>query len=170
MFKSINKRYNWLTKVHFDKPTGFYYYTRGGNKVFIRHPRHYLPIKEDMWTCENLFFHYYLPKDGDQVVALGAGYGEDAIFLKQKSPDVKYLGVEAQPVIYECLANTFRELGDGFKASPYVISNEKNIKFCSHLLKTRLQCVATPDPCWNSWVFFVNHYYYCICLYFSNRV
>lgn len=132
MFKSINKRYNWLFKVSFDKLTGFYYYTRHGDRIYIRHPRHYLPIKEDLWTCENLFFHYYFPKNGDQVVALGAGYGEDAIFLKKKSPNVKYLGVEAQPVIYECLANTFRELGDEFKASPYVISNEKITKFCSH--------------------------------------
>ena len=44
---------------------------------------------------------------------------------------VRYIGVEPQPVIYECLANTFRKLGDGFTASPYVVSNRDTVKFTS---------------------------------------
>lgn len=131
MFKSIKKRYNWLTKVRFDKQSGFYYYERFGKKIYIRYPRHYLPKKDNKWLCENIFFHYYLPKNSEQVVDLGSGYGEEAIYLSHLSPDVKYLGVEAQPVIYECISNTFRGLNSESKVSPFVVSSEKDIKFVS---------------------------------------
>ena len=131
MIKSIKKRLNWLTKVHFDKQSGFYCYERFGKKIFIRYPRHFLTEKTNKWLCENIFFHYYLPKNNDQVVDLGAGYGEEAVYLSHKSPNVKYLGVEAQPVIYECISNTFRGLNSNSKISPFVISSEPDIKFVS---------------------------------------
>lgn len=51
--------------------------------------------------------------------------------MSHKSPDVKYLGVEAQPVIYECISNTFRGLNSDSNISPFVISSEDNIKFVS---------------------------------------
>lgn len=131
MIKSIRKRYNWLTKVFFDKHTGFYYYMRYGEKIYIRYPRHYLPEKDIRWLCENIIYHYYTPKANEQVVDLGAGYGDEAIFLKKVSPSIKYLAVEAQPVIYECLSNTFSHLGDQYRASPFVISTEKDVRFVS---------------------------------------
>ena len=131
MFKSIKKRYHWLTKVHFDKQSGFYCYERFGKKIFIRYPRHFLTEKDNKWLCENIFFHYYLPKNNDQVVDLGAGYGEEAVYLNHKSPNVKYLGVEAQPVIYECISNTFRGLNPNSNVSPFVISSDESIKFVS---------------------------------------
>lgn len=131
MIKSIKKRYNWLKYVKFDKATGFYNYERYGKKIFIRYPRHFLTAKDNKWLCENLFFHYYLPKDNEQVVDLGAGYGEEAVYLNNISPGVKYLAVEAQPVIYECLSNTFRGLNSESKVSPFVISSETDIKFVS---------------------------------------
>lgn len=131
MIKSIKKRFNWLTKVHFDKQTGFYYYRRYGYKIYIRRHRHFLTEKENRWLCEHIIFHHYLPLNGEQVVDLGVGYGEEAVFLKSVSPRVKYLGVEAQPVIFECVSNTFRELNEHFIVSPFVISTETNIKFVS---------------------------------------
>lgn len=131
MFKSIIKRYNWLKNVRFDKQTGFFNYERFGKKIFIRYPRHFLTEKDNRWLCENIFFHYYLPKDGEQVVDLGAGYGEEAVYLSHLSPNVKYLGVEAQPVIYECISNTFRGLNSDSKISPFVISSDSDIKFVS---------------------------------------
>ena len=65
------------------------------------------------------------------MVDLGIGYGEEAVFLKSHSPEVKYLGVEAQPVIYECVSNTFDGLGGNFNTSPFCITNESNVKFVS---------------------------------------
>ena len=52
------------------------------------------------------------------VVDLGAGYGDEALYIGSRSKDVTNIGVEAQPVIFECLASTFRTLGDKFIASP----------------------------------------------------
>ena len=66
------------------------------------------------------------------VVDLGAGYGDEALYIAAKSKDVTYIGVEAQPVIFECLANTFRVFGDKFIASPYVITDAESVKFVSH--------------------------------------
>jgi FkbM family methyltransferase len=129
--KSLKKRLNWLTQVQFDKNSGFYRYQRYGQYIYIRHPRHFLEAKENLWQCENLFFKHYLPKAGEVVVDLGSGYGEEALYLLEKSPQVKYFGVEAQPIIYECLANTFHKANVNFKAVPYVITDRSEIKFVS---------------------------------------
>lgn len=131
MIKSIIKRYHWLTKVRFDRQTGFYTYRRFGHKIYIRRPRHFLPEDRIRWLCETILFHYYLPADGRQVVDLGIGYGEEAIYLKSLSPGVRYLGVEPQPVIYECVSNTFKDLNPNFIVSPFVITEKTVVKFAS---------------------------------------
>lgn len=118
--------------VEFDKATGFYRHRRFGKYVYIRHRTHLERESDILWACENLFFHYYLPKNNDVVVDLGAGYGDEALYVADKSPNVAYIGVEAQPVIFECLANTFRQLGEKFIASPYAISDAESVKFVSH--------------------------------------
>lgn len=131
LFKSIKKRIDWLAHVEFDRKTGFYRYKRFGKYIYIRHPRHFLPEKANLWYCEKLFFHHYMPKDNDVVVDLGAGYGDEAIYVASRSPNVRYIGVEAQPVIYECLSNTFRGAGKNFTASPFVITDSESVKFIS---------------------------------------
>lgn len=131
LYKSIKKRRDWLTRVSFDKRTGFYLYTRENKKIYIRHPRHFKDDKSHYWTCEQVYFHHYMPQPGDLVVDFGAGYGEEAAYLAVKSPGIRYLGVEPQPVIYECLANTFHDLGDNFIASPYVVTQRDSVKFIS---------------------------------------
>lgn len=132
LYNSIKKRVDRLSQVRFDKSSGFYRYKRFGKYVYIRHPKHLAKMSDIMWVCENLFFKHYLPKDNDVVVDLGAGYGEEALYISEKSNDVTYIGVEGQPVIFECLSNTFRFLGDGFIASPYVITDHDSVKFVSH--------------------------------------
>ncbi|MDH3712251.1 MAG: FkbM family methyltransferase [Gammaproteobacteria bacterium] len=131
LLKSIKKRIDWATKVKFDKRTGFYKYNRFGKTIYIRYPRHYLEVNSNIWNCENLVFHYYLPNPCDVIVDLGAGYGEEAIYLSKYANGFRYIGVEAQPVIYECLANTFYEAGEEFVASPYVITDKEKVKFAS---------------------------------------
>lgn len=131
MFKSIKKRFIWLKNVRFDKRTGFFKYKQFGKDIYIRYPRHYSREQDITWLCENIFFHYYLPKDNEQVIDLGAGYGDEAAYLSQISPNVKYLAVEAQPVIYECISNTFRNFNTESKVSPFVISDNPDIKFIS---------------------------------------
>lgn len=132
LYNSIRKRIERLLQVEFDKATGFYRHKRFGKYVYIRHPTHLARESDVLWSCESLFFHHYLPKDNDVVVDLGAGYGDEALYIAEKSPDVTYIGVEAQPVIFECLANTFRQAGKNFIASPYAITDADSIKFVSH--------------------------------------
>ena len=131
LYKSVEKRINWAANVEFDNSTGFYRYNRFGNYIYIRHPRHFLKEKDLLWLCEQIFFHYYRPTNGDVVIDLGAGYGEEAVYLSTFAPGVRYIGVEPQPVVYECLANTFKDLGEGFVASPYVVTNRESVKFTS---------------------------------------
>lgn len=132
LYNSIKKRIDRLLQVRFDKGSGFYRHKRFGKDVYIRHPKHLAKVSDILWVCESLFFKHYLPKDNDVVVDLGAGYGDEALYIADKSPNVTYIGVEAQPVIFECLANTFRPLGDKFIASPYVITDAEFVKFVSH--------------------------------------
>lgn len=131
IYNSVIKRLNRF-RVWFDKNTGFYCHKRFGKLVYIRHPKHYAKNSDITWVCEKLFYNYYLPKDNDVVVDLGAGYGDEALYLADKSPHIKYIGVEAQPVIYECLANTLRYAGKNFIASPYAITDAESLKFTSH--------------------------------------
>jgi len=131
IYKSIEKRINWAANVEFDTATGFFRYKRFGDYIYIRHPRHFLKKQDLLWLCEKVFFHYYRPSNTDVVVDLGAGYGEETAYIATDSPEVRYIGVEPQPVIYECLANTYRHLGKNFTASPYVISDRDMVKFIS---------------------------------------
>ncbi len=131
IYKSIEKRFNWLRFVKFDKKTGFYRYSRFGQIIYIRHPRHFLNEKSNRWVCENLIYNKYMPCAGDTVIDLGAGYGEEAMFLANRVKIRKYIGVEAQPIIYECLANTFYHAGPEYIAVPYVISDQDMVKFFS---------------------------------------
>ena len=132
LYNSIKKRIDRLLQVKFDKGSGFYRHKRFGKYVYIRHPKHLAKEADILWVCENLFFSHYLPKDNDVVVDLGTGYGDEALYVAARSKDVTYIGVEAQPVIFECLANTFRTLGDKFIASPYVITDTEFVRFVSH--------------------------------------
>ncbi|MDH5612956.1 MAG: FkbM family methyltransferase [Gammaproteobacteria bacterium] len=132
IYNSIRKRTDKFFRVKFDKITGFYRHDRFGKYVYIRHPSHLAKDDDILWRCEKLFFNYYQPKNDDVVVDLGAGYGDEALYIAGISPDVTYIAVEAQPVIFECLANTFRQFGENFVASPYAITDAEVLKFVSH--------------------------------------
>lgn len=154
LYKSIKKRYRWLTAIRFDKRTGFYIYKRFGKNIYIRHPRHFMEEKANIWYCDKVVYSHYKPVDGDTVVDLGAGYGEEAIYLTRNGPSgIRYVGVEAQPVIYECLANTFNDSGEKFIAVPYVISDSLDVKFVSQMSyasvgKTPKAYVEVPTLSW----------------------
>ena len=132
--KSIKKRYNWLTKIRYDKRTGFFVYKRFGKNIYIRHPRHFMDEKSNIWYCDHVVYSHYKPVQGDVVIDLGAGYGEEAIYLiRNGETGIRYIGVEAQPVIYECLANTFNDSGEDFTAVPFAISDKLSLKFVSQM-------------------------------------
>lgn len=131
--KSLNKRYNELFNITFCKEKGFFKYDRFDKKIYIRHPKHFVVENEIKWVCENIYYKYYLPKENDTVVDLGAGYGEEAVYLFSKSPKINFFGVEIQPVMYECISNTLNELSENFKCSPLAIMDEEELFLSSQL-------------------------------------
>ena len=131
--KSIIKRIDWKLNVSFDKKTGFYRYKRKKGFIYIRYPRHYLDNISNEWLCNNLYYYYYMPTNNNTVVDLGTGYGEEALYLHDQSPNLNFYGVEIQPVIFECLANTLNSIGNNFKAISTAINNGDAIKLCSQL-------------------------------------
>ena len=38
-----------------------------------------------------------MPKKSDTVIDLGTGYGEEALYLHDKAPNLNFYGVEIQP-------------------------------------------------------------------------
>lgn len=143
--------------VKFDKTTGFFKHKMLGKNIFIRHPNHYPDEKWLKWKNDNIFYYYYLPKNNDTVVDLGTGYGEEAVYLHSKSPNITFYGIEIQPVIFECLANTLHGLSAKFSATSTAISNQKNI-----LLRSQASYVDSGEekngyiniPCipWNEYI------------------
>ena len=62
-----------------------------------------LDMHRDWW------FYQYQPKDGDVLVDIGAGVGEDALlFSKTVGPRGRVLAVEAQPTTFRLLQKTCR--------------------------------------------------------------
>lgn len=66
------------------------------------------------------------------VIDLGAGYGEETVYLHSKAPNIQFFGVEIQPVIFECLSNTLNGLGKNFTCTSEAITTEKSISLFSH--------------------------------------
>ena len=131
--RSIKKRIDWKLHVTFDKKTGFYRYKRKKGFIYIRYPRHYLDSKFNEWLCNNLYYYHYMPKGTDTVVDLGTGYGEEALYLHDQSPNLNFYGIEIQPVIFECLANTLNSVSKNFKAISTAINSGDKIRLCSQL-------------------------------------
>ena len=114
MLKSLKKqkqKIRWSTLGVFDRNIGFYKYKFDQYFIYIRHPQHFKKKS----------------KNTDTIVDFGTGYGEEGVYIHKHSPNVKYIGIEPQPSVYQCLANTFNKISDNFIAVPFAISNENKI-------------------------------------------
>ncbi|MEY8241244.1 MAG: FkbM family methyltransferase [Cycloclasticus sp.] len=58
------------------------------------------------WLCEQVYFHYYKPKSGEVFVDIGAGYGQECMWLASTCPAVKIHNIEASPSVYSHLCET----------------------------------------------------------------
>lgn len=110
--------------VRKDPATGLLYQQMYGSKVFLRDYGAYIPQRDIDWLCRDVYFRDHLPGHQDTVVDIGAGYGHEALYCQMRSPGLRYIGVEVQPSVYECLANTFAPYRSNLKAYPRAISNE----------------------------------------------
>lgn len=123
LIKSIKKRWDLFSHVNYCNLVGFYKYKSFDGEIYIRHPKHYVNKKQNTWVCENVYYKYYEPNNEDVVVDIGAGYGEEAVYLHSRAPNIKFYGIEIQPVIYECLSNTLNSLNENFTCTSSAISN-----------------------------------------------
>ncbi len=73
------------------------------------------------WLCENIYFKYYEPQAHDVVIDIGAGLGHEAIYMAKDIASIKYIGIEVQPAVYECLCNTFYHKNKQWEASCFAI-------------------------------------------------
>jgi FkbM family methyltransferase len=103
--------------------TGFLFQLVSGKRVYLRSSSEYLSKKILDKLCTNYYYKHYLPKENDTVVCIGAGLGHEAIWLQNQISNLRYVGVEIQPYLYELLSNTFKEV-DNFTACGYAINND----------------------------------------------
>jgi FkbM family methyltransferase len=82
-----------------------------------------VPAEEVLRLCRDIYWRYHLPEDGETVVDIGAGYGHEAVFLAAQGRRVRYIAVEVQPSVYECLANTLAPYRPAFTAFPMAVSS-----------------------------------------------
>lgn len=63
------------------------------------------------WVMDNWCWDY-MPKEGDTVIDVGAGVGEEAIiFSRLVGPGGRVISIEAQPSTFACLEETVRRSG-----------------------------------------------------------
>ena len=110
--------------VRYDPAVRMHYYTFEGRAIYVSSRDDFSKEKIIRWLAQNIYFAKYLPRPGDTVIDFGAGYGEEAVYLSNRVPHIRYIGVEIQPTTFECLSMTFSKLRpEDYVASPCVISN-----------------------------------------------
>lgn len=95
--------YDPVTKRLFQKVEGI--------KVYLARCSHGVPKTSGVnmvdWLNKQVYFSHYMPKGNDVYVDVGCGYGHELVFIAKKSPNVKILGIEANPEILQyCKAST----------------------------------------------------------------
>lgn len=110
--------------------TGFLFQLINGDRVYLRNRSEYLSKKSLDKLCTSYYYKHYLPKENDTVVCIGAGLGHEAIWLKNQGSNLRYIGVEIQPYLYELLSNTFKNI-ENYNACGYAIGNDNQNLFLS---------------------------------------
>ncbi len=154
---SLRRRLRRARTLRRDPATGLLSYPAFGARIFVR-SREDFPYLEDVdWLCEKVIFARHLPGPGETVVDFGAGYGEEAAWLARRSPGVRYLGVEIQPSVYECLAHTLAGLGPDHRAFPLAVGSAGEVRIGSHRSYEKVGVdgagpVAIPAVSWREFV------------------
>ena len=102
--------------------TGFLYQTVGAYRVYLRRRSEYLSIESLNKLCTQFYYQFYMPQTNDVVVCIGAGLGHEAVWLANRVNNIRYIGVEIQPYLYELLSNTFKQISR-FQACGRAINN-----------------------------------------------
>lgn len=97
-----------------DRATGHLFYPVDGVRHFVRFPEEAIRRVYRRRAFEEIYFREYRPRGGDVVVDIGAGLGTEIIPLAAEAPALRYIAVEIQPWVYECLCLTLAQLPAGF--------------------------------------------------------
>lgn len=112
-----------------DRQTGFLHQDCVGRRVYLKSPQDYIKPRLLEWLCREIYFKHHLPGPTETVVDIGAGLGHEAVWLGVTSGTQRYVGIEIQPSIYECLCNTMHEAGFGHQALGVAISDHPDDVF-----------------------------------------
>lgn len=118
----LRRPLSWLVSQAYERRSGGrqrFFVDRAGNWVNcqpegtivspIIHTTSYAAYRD--WVLDNWCWQY-LPKEGDTVIDVGAGVGEEAIiFSHLVGPNGRVISIEAHPSTYKCLSETIRRSG-----------------------------------------------------------
>jgi FkbM family methyltransferase len=131
--RKLQREWEKFTLLHEDSRTGFLSYSRDGGKIYLIDRRHYRLQCEEREIFEDIYYKYYGRRGNDVVVDIGAGYGQEAAYLAKQSPSVKYIAVEIQPRVFECLSNTLHGIGPNFRAFPLAVAEGREVAIDSSI-------------------------------------
>lgn len=97
-----------------DRHTGHLWYPVEGIRLHIRRP-HETMREVYRRRAFDACFGGYRPRGNDVVVDFGAGLGTEIARLARIEPGLRYIAVEIQPWVYECLSLTFAQLPPGYR-------------------------------------------------------
>ena len=138
--------------------TGFIYQYVNGYRVYLRFREEFLSKKELDYLCKNIYYKFYMPKNNDTVICIGAGLGHESIWLNSIVKNIKYIGIEIQPIVYELLSNTFRENKKMQAFSNAINNNKKNlVRIGSSVDYTAVNevedgCIQINTSTWNEFI------------------
>lgn len=113
-----------------DPASGHLFYPIDGVRHYIRFPEEVIRSRYRRHAFENIYFKHYRPSGRDCVVDIGAGLGTEIIPLACLAPDLRYVAVEIQPWVYECLCLTLDQLPKGFVPFGLAVSGEDAVHIC----------------------------------------
>lgn len=109
-----------LFRVRRDPVSGHLWYPVEGKRLYIRSAEECERPHHRRYALDHVYFGHYRPGGGDVVVDFGAGLGTEIVGLAVSAPDIRYIAVEIQPWVYECLSLTLQQLPAGYV--PYQLS------------------------------------------------
>lgn len=111
-----------------DKTTGHLYYPVEGVRHYVRFPQDTIRERWRREAFERIYFRHFVPTGNDCVVDIGAGLGTEIISLARRSPGLRYVAVEIQPWVYECLCLTLAQLPVGFRPFGLAIGDGQRVE------------------------------------------
>ncbi|MGZ8312019.1 MAG: FkbM family methyltransferase [Allosphingosinicella sp.] len=117
-----------LFGVRRDEVSGHLYYLADGKRLYIRSADECVRPKHRQFIFESLLFRHYMPAGSDCVIDFGAGNGTEIVPVALRSPDLKYIAVEIQPWVYECLCLTLAQFGGNYRPFALAVGDAREVR------------------------------------------